>query len=397
MSGLIRLGLVLLAAVGLGLGMMHSPGYVLLAFGNWSMEMSLWFALLLVGVVLLIGRLAWRILGLGVALPVLVQRRWQTRRQCQRVVQTERGLRAYWLGDWQQAEQALLAGAKTQQHALLNFIQAAWAAHARADFNKRDAILQAAIAVAAVQDDLLLRLNWARMQVEARQWTAALDTLEPVRTQAPTQPLGLYLAVLAYEGLENHEALIALLPRLRRSGQWGADALDELALYSYRGYFAALVRQKSIGDVQRYWQRLPRNVRFDTVLLLTYVEYLAETAPLQAYRLLAKAIHKRWEAAWVSAYGQLQTEETEQQYRLAKAWLKQHADQPELLLCLGKLAARLKFWARAEDYYLQALRRVPSAAVHRGLAELYVAQDRHREALNHYRQMAQFLANTALS
>ena len=57
----------------------------------------------------------------------------------------------------------------------------------------------------------------------------------------------------------------------------------------------------------------------------------------------------------------------------AEAWLSEHAEDPDLLRCLGRLATREQLWSHARDYFERSAAARPSAETYAELGRLLAA------------------------
>jgi HemY protein len=74
------------------------------------------------------------------------------------------------------------------------------------------------------------------------------------------------------------------------------------------------------------------------------------TRALAVEKEIVRQLKKHWRPALVNLYGRIPRESAQKQLATAEGWLKQHPDDPELLLCLGRLALVEREWVKARDY-----------------------------------------------
>jgi HemY protein len=70
----------------------------------------------------------------------------------------------------------------------------------------------------------------------------------------------------------------------------------------------------------------------------------------------------------------------------AESWLAAHPDEPELLLCLGRLSARDKLWGKARDYFESSYRLQRSAEVCAELGRLLTGLGEPKVAAAYFRE-----------
>ena len=140
--------LFLIVSVLFGLEVIRHPGYLLLVYQPWMVQMPLWFALLSALV----------ILGLFYILITSVDRvqfvwfrlkNWlRFRREHKAYSKTQHGLALLVEGRWKKAERFLLAGVNESIDTLINYLGAAQAAQEQGALDRRDHYIQKAHSVA---------------------------------------------------------------------------------------------------------------------------------------------------------------------------------------------------------------------------------------------------------
>jgi len=88
---------------------------------------------------------------------------------------------------------------------------------------------------------------------------------------------------------------------------------------------------------------------------------------------LATALERQWEPELVRVFGELPLAVDGRRER-AEAWLAAHPDDPQLLLALGRLSARERLWARADEQLHRALAHGGGAEAWEALGRVHSAQ-----------------------
>lgn len=379
---------VLLIAGVAGALIARDPGYVLVIWGDASLETSLWFALLL----LVLGWLLWRMLALCLAL-LLGSRdsieAWRHRRQERRVRQeTTRGLLALIEGDWPRARKELDAAAGHMEQPLLHQLGAARAAHAMGDVAARDDYLAAARS-GSPKAGLAVGITRAALEIDDQQWEQALATLLKLRKEAPRNAQVLRLLRDTYEALQDWQALAGLLPDLRRAGVMDAadSAALELKVWSAELHRAARIdagREGRQQALEQAWQRIPKALRKDPALLQAQVRELRGlNADAAAEKLLREHLHASWDDELIGLYGWVKGGDPAAQLAEAEAWLSARPNNAALLLTLGRLAMRRQQWDKAREYFESSVaqRRTVEAEAELGRLLLHLGQ--HEAAARH--------------
>ena len=119
---------------------------------------------------------------------------------------------------------------------------------------------------------------------------------------------------------------------------------------------------------------MPPALQQDEVLLHRYVELLEKVgAGDDAAKLITRTLKKRWDPELVNRYGRLALEKSKRQLTQAEHWLGKHGDDPELFLCLGRLAARQQDWQRARQYFERSIQAGPTEEACAELGRLLLA------------------------
>lgn len=212
--------LVLLVALVLGalVGVLMSrdPGYVMVAYDQVAVETSLWVALLALAVLYAAIRLVlYLFVRIGRGGDGL--RSWHNRRRTRAArEQTTQGLLRLAEGQFPQARKLLESAAPRSPIPLVNYLEAARAAHEAGDPQGRDALLRAAEA-STPGARIAAGLTRAELQRAGGQWRDCLATLRELRRHAPRQPRVLRLLVLCYQALGDWQAVLELLPELPKA------------------------------------------------------------------------------------------------------------------------------------------------------------------------------------
>lgn len=402
---ILQLLLILLIAGVTGALIARDPGYVLMLWGDASLETSLWFAVLL----LFIAWLSWRVLAATVA--VLLGSRgsiqaWRHRRQQRRVRQeTTQGLLALIEGDWPRARKELDAAAARMDQPLLNQLGAARAAHGMGDAAGRDDYLEAARA-GSPKAGLAIGITRAALEMDDGHWEQALATLLTLRKEAPRNAEVLRMLRATYEALEDWQALAGMLPDLRRAGVMGeADsAALELQVWGAELHRAARVdagREGRQQALEQAFQRIPKALRKDPRLLQAQVRELRDLgADAAAERLLREHLHASWDDDLISLYGWVQGGDPAAQLAEAEAWLTARPNNPALLLTLGRLAMRHHQWDKAREYLAASAAQHRTAESEAELGRLLLHLGQHEAAARHLadsvRQMRSLLPDLPL-
>lgn len=365
---------------------LHEPGYVLLAWGHWSIELSLvlFGAILILAFVLLY--LLLRFLARVWIAPSDISLRLHRSRAERARRRLIRGLLDYAEGRWSQAERLLIRGAPHSETPLLNYLAAAHAAQRMQAYDRRDLYLRRAIE-SDPQAKVAVELSQAQLQLDHQQTEQALATLRHLREIAPDHAYVMRLLGKLYLELKDWGELERLLPRLRRSSLISPERFQELETRIVRGLFDRAREHGELSSLKNAWEALPRKSRQRPELLALYCEHLAALGePAQGERLLARALNNQWNEELALRYGRVRGEEPAQQLKHAEAWLSAHPHSAILLLSLARLSAAAQLWGKSRSYYEASLAEQANAAAYFELGELLTRLEEGDAAAECYRK-----------
>lgn len=383
-----KLFALLLIALLMGVGLIAiietDPGYVLVTYGSYTLETSLWIGLVLLFVLiwviyLLIGFLR-RVLGSH-----RVFSGWMHSRQHEKAMRlTNQGLLHYIEGDWQRSRKELMRGASESEAPLVNYLLSARASANLGDQEQVEAQLLAA-ADASKDAKTAVALTRAEIQLEAGSYRQAVRSLEEAKRNPGRYPRAMSLLKKAYIESGDAHGLAQLLPKLKKHQLISND--ERLALE--RDLYGRMLREagNSLDEVNETWHKIPASIRSDSNMIQAFAGLLVSLGGnAQAEKVILKELRNRWDTALVRLYGYVESDDAGRQLGHAESWLADHPEDPELLLCLGRLAARDKLWGKSRDYLEQGYRLHRTAENCAELGRLLDALGEHSVAAAYFRE-----------
>ena len=375
----------LFAAVLITLYAIENPGYVLIAHTPWSVEMPL---TLFVPLLLLTFLALYAVFYLFVRL-VRIPRdvaRWRLQRHARAARRAlTQGLTRLAEGHWAEAETELLAGLRHGDAPLLNHLAAAYASQEQDNLEKRDEYLAAAQKSAPSQT-LAIGVTQAYLQWQAGQIEQALATLTDLRQRSPRHRYVLKLLAQAYKGLRDWASLAELIPELRQNNVLNAREIEALELQAHRELLTLTLPQGSIEVLRHAWNAVPKNLRRQRALIAVYARQLIQQNEMaEAEALLRTTIEQEWDDALVELYGRAHGNAPEQ-LGVAEGWAAAHAEDPWLLLTLGRLAVAADETAKARGYLEKCVGLHGPAEAARELGALLERLGDKDKALSYYRR-----------
>ncbi len=374
----------LLFAAALAAAIAYDPGYVLIAFGNYTLETTAWVALALLLLILLAMYGVIYVLHRSMRRGSLFSRwrsNWNERRGRQL---TQRGLLAYLEGNFERARVVLDRGAARTEAPAINYLLAARASAAHGEYKTAEQYL---LRAQRSEDgtDFAIAVTAAELQLRQGKLQEALAALTQLRSKADKHPYVLRLLQDTYTALRYWEKLIALLPLLRKAKVITREAAADLEARATASWLEEMAAQKQGEKMRACWLALPRAVERDSRVIAAYAQGLiAVGAGDEAEALLRASLKRHWHVELVGLYGRAEASDPSRQFAQAEQWLRDHGASAALLLCLGRLAVRNQLWGKARDYFEQSLRLEDDAAASVELARLLTRLGQHERSAEYF-------------
>lgn len=346
------------------------PGYVLFQYQGWSLETSL--IVFAVAFVLLVvaGYFGLRSLVLLKQTPGKLSS-WQSAKRLSRANNTlTRGLITLEEGRWAEAERLLMRYAGHSETPLLHYLAAARAAQKQDAGERRDNYLRLAhdttegadIAVGVVQ---------AELQLAADQKEQALATLQHLREVSPKHPYVLQLLQKLYSDMNEWQGVQDVLPDLRKGHVLASSDVKSLSTEATVGQLEAAIAKQDWERVGEIWLQAPTKIRHSEAMLNAYVTGLNERGRgKEAGPLIEAYMNNEWSDQLIYQYGLIRLDDLAVQLARAEKWMKQHPENPWLLLTVGRLLKANKLWVKAEETLRDSIVYGPRGETYQVLAEV---------------------------
>lgn len=375
----------LVASVWLGLEIFKHPGYLMIVYHPWLIQIPIWFAILSFLILLLLFYLL--INGIDRLHLLAYQiKSWLRLRQEQKAFSTtQHGLAALIEGRDKVAEQLLIRGATKTNEPLINYLGAARAAQAQNALDRRDRYMQKAYQ-AAPQATIAIGLAQAELEMAQHQYEHAAATLNHLRQMSPKQPQVIKLLEKTYTRLADWTNLLTLIPSLKKA----KILTDEEFQVFEKNLHVQLLRHprpNTLTQIEHLYAAVPRALRKHPEIVLAYVEQLARYPDTQATieEVIQKTLKTTWSSDLILFYSQLIFKEPHRQLAIADQWVKTHGQKPELLFLLGKICVQVQLWGKAKDYFERCLSYGPNPYASLAYGQLLEHLDQRDGAIEKYR------------
>ncbi|MCO8162562.1 heme biosynthesis protein HemY [Pseudomonas sp. 21LCFQ010] len=373
----ILLFIAIAVAALIGVAMAEHAGYVLISYQNFRYESSLWAALgllLALWLVLLVARL---LIGLVSASSGLVNP-WSRHNRSRRVqIAVEQGQMDLAEGRWASAQRHLHRAAEADPQPLLYYLGAARAANEQGRYEDCDSLLERALQ-RQPQAELAVALSHAQLQQDRGDTDGALVTLQAMQERHRHNPQVLRQLQRLYLLRGDWSELVRLMPELRKDKVLPAAELAELERRAWGENLSLAAWRETdnasasgLASLDQAWKALSSAQRQEPALVLAYAEQLRRlNAEAQAEDVLRTALKRDYNSHLARLYGLVRGADNGKQLQAAEGWLKQHPEDPSLLLTLGRICLQGRLWGKARDYLESSLRFEPNPETCAELARL---------------------------
>ncbi len=360
--------LTLAAMTAVYIALQSGGGYVLLAVGGYTVEMSVLVALLLNVLLLLV---LYAVLG---GIRMLFKTRsgiveWASDRRRQRGLnRTTQGLIAYVEGRWDYARKSLSRSANNSSTPLINYLFAARASSEMGDAKAVDEYLRQA-ELSTEGADIAIGLTQAELQISSGQNEQALATLLRARRQAGHHPVVLSMLARVYRDLNDWDSLLAILPALKRSAAMSRESIEALERQACCAMLVSATGDDGLGS---RWKQLPAPMRKESTVVGCYAERLLQYGKVDdAERELRQQLQRQFDAGLVRIYGLAESSNLDRQLAFLQKLQKAQPQDPAVPLAAARICALKADPEAAKALFQQSIDASPSFEAYVELARIH--------------------------
>lgn len=255
-------------------------------------------------------------------------------------------------GNFSKAEKRLTRSASKSETPLLNYLNAARAAQAQGQSDRRDQWLKQAYENTPQATKAIL-LTQAELQLEADEFELSLATLQNLEEISPGHRQSLRLQAKLFERLQDWHQLRDLVPRLRQYKAFSKTEIDQIALSASK---SLLLDAPSLEQLHSAWNALDKVTRTQPKLIATYAQGLLTYGQgPQAETLVNQALKKHWDESLLECYANLSHMDAGKQLTQVEEWLRKRGESPKLLQVAARLCMRNQLWGKARSYIESSL------------------------------------------
>jgi len=391
MRALFWLIAVFAAAVALAVTGRFGEGYVLLVVPPWRVEVSMLFAVLSMAAAFAIAYATVRLVGNTLALPALVREYRESRKRVHAQNALAVALQCYFEGRYARAEReaalAWEAGAAPGIAALV----AARAAHQMHEFERRGQWLERAEAAGESLHAARL-LTQAELALDERDFAGARDALRDLRGAGPRNIAAARMQLRAERGAQDWEEVLRLTTLLDKRGALAPAIVEEYRVQAQIELMARAAGER--GQLQAHLRRVKAEDLAHPRVAAAGARHAARLGNAALAReLIERSLATEWSGNLAQLYGDLPKmdpqriqEEARVRIERAERWLREHAEDAQLLAALGRLCMAAELWGKAQNYLEASLSFGESRGAHLELARLAEREGRADAAQKHFRR-----------
>ena len=381
---MIRLFFLCLMIIVLGLcltlllGFYEDPGYILIAFGSYTFETSLFALLILLVVVYLVFRilkltLTWIDLPRLLRVKEFYERKLKDRAKS---AATEGYVQLY-LGNWTAGQKLLKKILRTRDASIVDYLAASYATFKIDELEEWPRYLDEANQKFPTHKSTI-ELMRAQFLLDAEQFDEAKVTLETLRGSTSQDSRLMFTLKDYYLKVGEWESLKALLLQLEKKGLIKPEERHELTVKCVKSEIEAHSEKVGSGEhkeavdsLTAFWRKAPNRLRTDEGLIIVYASNLIRLgANRDALKVIEKALANKWSDQLVCFYGEKDFKENSHQLATAERWLKTVKDSSVLFLTLARISLRNELMEKAKNYYELSITSSPSAEAYLELSLL---------------------------
>lgn len=376
--------ILLIASTWLGSLIQSDAGYVLLSWGNTSIEMNLWLALAMILAVYIIVYLLLKV-TFAIKAPWHWMLKWSEDSQLKlKQKRVDVGLLALANGYYEKAHQQLvkLADGKTQPLVVIpaliqTEIQLGWYAKALSRLRKLPK-----------SADNLVHINAALIYMAQQEYQQALDVLQKVIAVNKNHSKANELRLSVLQKLQRWPEVISVLKDIGAAKQMSPDVLYQQQCKAFcRALPQAAQQEDALNKVQNLWKQAPKKVKdtLECALAMAKALRVSEERPhSMTADFIEQYVQKQGGEVLMMEYGYLELADMNKALNTAEAWQKKAPNSAVLQLTLGRMCRQMKLWGKANDYLQASLAIQPSKEAHGELARLEHHLGHIDKSLNHY-------------
>jgi HemY protein len=364
----------------------ENPGYVLIGFGQWSLETTVVVFSITQIIFFSMFYALFRLLGLLFRWPhqLIIQHQHNKTDRSQKAL--IEGLVDSAAGNWEQAEKVLIRHAANSGAPLLHYLTAARAAQSRGAIERRDEYLKKA-ADENNEIDLVVGLTQAELNLSEKQFSEAVKTLTQLNSIDPSHASVLKLLHQAYHHLGDWEGMRKLLPALHKNKVLIETDVKLLEIETYSRLLKQAAEKSDTGSIQQLWATIPVHIqKLNEVACIYFAAMIVTSGGAEIEKTVVNAITDQWSETLLVIFGNIKSNDYLNQLLTAEQWISSHPNNAVLLRMLGKISLKCQQLDKGKDFLTKSIGLEPTVAAYQLLGDLFYNHDDKNKASDCYKQ-----------
>lgn len=366
-----------------------NPGYVLVVYPPYRIELSLTMFILGMLGFIVIAYYSLKLITSLLSLPVTVRNFREQRTLGKGRSAMIEALTAFFEGRYAAAERAAVKAMESGEKSGINPIIAARSAHELREYDKRDNYL-ANTEGKSVGESTMRLIARTEFMLDQKQPLLALDSLKELNAFGKYKNIGaLHLELKAQQQARNWDGVLAVVAQLEKRSAIDPNIATQMRLQAWLEKLK--VQPEDLKSLQSLWKSIPDEFKKRAkIAALAANSFIKLKDCKSAQQLLTESLNAQWDSELVSLFGDCLCTNSVAQIEQAEKWLKAHSDDAGLLLALGKLCLHNELWGKAQSYLDASNSLKPSRAAYTALSQL--AEKLHKtDDATRYKQLAREL------
>jgi len=364
----------------------NNPGYVLVVYPPWRIELSLTLFVLGMLVLLVTTHFSMRLISALLRLPEYVRNFREQRALSKGRLAMMEALTAFFEGRYAAAEKAAVRAMDSGETSGINPIIAARSAHELREFDKRDSYLSSTEGKSVGESTMRL-IARTEFMLDQKQPQLALNSLKELNASGKHKHIGaLQLELKAMQQARDWDGVLSVITQLEKRSAIDLKIATQLRLYAWQEKLDTQVHD--LPALQALWKSIPNELKKRSKIASTAAgAFIKLQDCLTAQQILTDSLNTQWNSELVTLYGDCKVDKGVAKIEQAEKWLKLHSDDAGLLLALGKLCLHQELWGKAQNYLDASISLQPSRAAYTALGQLAEKISKPDDAFKYY-QMA---------
>ena len=340
---LLILFIVVVSAAYLGTLIAQDPGYVLITYGLYSMQTSLWVMLGLMLAAILIFYLGLKLIGVISSIPEDYIDRRAHKKILRAIDLMNKGHKLLLEGEHKRARKFLDSVSSNSELRAISNLAAARAADRIGDDEARESYLREALEA----DGSLARARYVLASELALGRGEPELALELLNEATPNDYI-LEVKMKAIQAISSWSERLSALRRVKKANPIIALAIEKES--AALGFSDGSLSDKDRHDLYR---DLSPELKRDPAYIAQYIRGLNDKDVVEP--LLRSSIKKLWNRELIILYGELGESSLKIRMKTAKNWLNSNRDDPALHYCLGRIYEQSGEKTLAKESYARSI------------------------------------------